>query len=37
MTKKFSAAERDAMFHTNAARWFWSVLDSTKVRMPESA
>lgn len=32
-----SAAERDAVFAGNAARWFWGVLDRAKVRVPESA
>jgi predicted TIM-barrel fold metal-dependent hydrolase len=32
-----SEAERDAVFRTNAARWFWQELDRGKVRSPESA
>jgi predicted TIM-barrel fold metal-dependent hydrolase len=37
MTAGLSAAERNAVFAGNAARWFWGGLDRAKVLMPESA
>jgi predicted TIM-barrel fold metal-dependent hydrolase len=37
ITRGLSEAECDAMFRTNAARWFWSGLDRAKVRAPETA
>ena len=37
MTRGLSEAERDAVFRTNAARWFWEGLDRAKVRVPQSA
>jgi predicted TIM-barrel fold metal-dependent hydrolase len=37
LTAGLSAAERDAVFAGNAARWFWGVLDRAKVRVPELA
>jgi predicted TIM-barrel fold metal-dependent hydrolase len=36
MTQGLFEAERDAVFRTNAARWFWRGLDRGKVRFPES-
>jgi predicted TIM-barrel fold metal-dependent hydrolase len=37
MAEGLSERERNAVFAGNSARWFWDVLDRTKVRMPESA
>lgn len=37
MTQGLSEAERDAVFRTNAARWFGRGLDRGRVRFPESA
>jgi predicted TIM-barrel fold metal-dependent hydrolase len=37
MTQGLSEAERDAVFRTNAARWFWRGLDRRRVRFPKSA